>query len=86
MIFFGTCVVILSPEPMRTTISSSHFLTNYWADPERTLWLVSSTEMRGAELRIWGKIKELFNRARNIHPWLAGFLISAKVRRTYLHS
>lgn len=47
-------------------------LMDYWAFPDKTLWLVSSTEYRGCELRIWGEIKTLFNRARERHPWLAG--------------
>lgn len=38
-------------------------LVDYWCFPEQTLWLVSTTEGRGSELRVWGVIKDLFNRA-----------------------
>lgn len=47
-------------------------LIDYWADPYKTLSLVSTTEGRGAELRIWGAIKDLFNQARARHDYLAG--------------
>lgn len=57
---------------------SKFILTDYWARPEKTLWLISSTELRGAELRIWGAIKNLFNVAKNIHPWLAGNVLESK--------
>ena len=47
-------------------------LVDYWAAPDKTLSLVSTTEGRGSELRIWGDIKDLFNRAREQWPELAG--------------
>ena len=47
-------------------------LTDWWAFPSETLWLVSSTEYRGADLRIWGDIQLLFNRALRRHSWLPG--------------
>lgn len=43
-------------------------LIDYWAFPQETLWLVSSTDLRGLELRVWGDIKDLFNRARERWP------------------
>lgn len=47
-------------------------LTDWWAYPDETLWLISSTEYRGADLRIWGDIQLLFNRAKKLHDWLPG--------------
>jgi hypothetical protein len=47
-------------------------LLDYWADPDNTLWLVSTTEGRGSELRIWGVIKDLFNAARERFDFLDG--------------
>lgn len=47
-------------------------LVDYWAAPDQTLSLVSTTEGRGAELRIWGAIKDLFNQGRERHDWLEG--------------
>lgn len=47
-------------------------LVDYWAAPDKTLWLVSTTEGRGSELRIYGVIKDLFNEARQTFDWLQG--------------
>lgn len=38
-------------------------LMDYWIYPDKTLSLVSTTEGRGSELRVWGTIKDLFNEA-----------------------
>lgn len=66
-------VILLGCGDSNKTFSMSRFiLTDWWAFPDKTLWLISSTEYRGAELRIWGKIKELFNEARRNHDWLPG--------------
>lgn len=65
--------VMLGSGDSNKTYSMARFvLCDWWIFPHRTLWLVSSTELRGAELRILGKLKELFNRARRLHPWLPG--------------
>lgn len=45
----------------KTRIMGKFALLDWWAFPDDTLWLVSSTEYRGAEMRIWGDIKYLFN-------------------------
>lgn len=47
-------------------------LTDWFSFPDITLWLISSTEYRGADLRIWGDLQLLFNRARRLHTWLPG--------------
>ncbi len=62
----------------KTYSISKYIITDWWADPMKRLWLVSSTEKRGAELRIWGKIKEFFNRARKRFPWLPGKVLESK--------
>jgi len=56
----------------KTYSMARYILTDWWAWPNETLWLISSTEYRGADLRIWGDIKLLFNRAMEAHPWLPG--------------
>jgi len=68
-------VMMGSSDSNKTYATARYVLTDYWAHPNNTLWMASSTEMRGAELRIWGKMKELFNRARALHPWLAGRIL-----------
>lgn len=47
----------------KTYTMSKIALVDYWCYPETTLWLISTTEGRGSELRIWGCIKDLFNAA-----------------------
>ncbi len=70
--------VFMGPGDSNKTYSKSKFvLTDWWADPDRTLWIVSSTELRGAELRIWGMLKQLFNRARQLHPDLPGKVLES---------
>jgi hypothetical protein len=71
--------VIIGPgDAGKTYPVSKHVLVDWWAYPDNTLWLLSSTELRGAELRIWGTLKQLFNRARRIRPWLVGNVLESK--------
>lgn len=48
----------------KTYMLSKYPLIDYWAFPDCTLTMVSSTDIRGLELRVWGTIKDLFNRAQ----------------------
>lgn len=68
--------IFLGPASSNKTYGASKFaLTDYFLEPEKTLVLVSSTEGRGLELRIWGKIKQLHQRALVRYPWLPGKII-----------
>jgi hypothetical protein len=70
--------ILLGPaDSSKTDVMSKFVDIDWWALPEKTLWLVSSTELRGAELRIWGRIKQLFNRARARFPWLPGSVLES---------
>lgn len=72
-------VSIMGPGDSNKTFAVSKFvLIDWWCFPENTLWLLSSTELRGAELRIWGAIKQLFNRGREKNPWLPGTVLESK--------
>lgn len=62
----------------KTFLMARYVLCDWWAHSKNTLWMVSSTELRGAELRIWGVIKSLFNRARELHPMLPGTVLDSK--------
>jgi hypothetical protein len=71
--------VMMGASDCGKTYSGSKFvLMDWWAFPEETLWMVSSTELRGAELRVWGTLKQLFNRARKLHPELPGSVLESK--------
>ena len=56
----------------KTYTMSKIALVDYWCFPNDTLTLVSTTEGRGSELRIWGCIKDLFNQARNAGHDISG--------------
>lgn len=71
-------VIFMGCGDSNKTYSMSRFiLVDYWVFPHDTLWLISSTEYRGAELRIWGKIKELYNRGKRRHPGLSGHVLDS---------
>jgi hypothetical protein len=54
-------------------------LVDYWASPNDTLTLVSSTGMRELKLRIWGDITSLFKEAKERYPWLPGKMSNTQV-------
>lgn len=72
-ILFNDVTVLMGPGDSAKTYTASRWaMIDYWAWPNETLTIVSSTESRGLELRIWGAIKELFNRAKDRFEWLPG--------------
>lgn len=56
-------VIMGSSDSSKTDTMAKIVLTDYWCHPDKTLWLMSTTEGRGSELRVWGHTKDLFNRA-----------------------
>lgn len=63
----------------KTHTALSRFgLTDYFVFPNETLILMSSTDIRGLELRVWGDIKDMLGRAKDRYPWLAGNAVDAK--------
>lgn len=52
-------------------------LTDYFIWPNDTLTLVSSTDLRGLQLRVWGNIKQLFSEAKARHPWIPGNVVES---------
>ena len=72
-------LVLMGPADSNKTYASARYvLCDYWAFPNNTLWMFSTTEQRGAELRLWGKMKELINRARERYSWLPGRVLESK--------
>lgn len=71
--------MVLGPkDSSKTFTSAAYALTDYFCFPQTTLTLVSSTDIRGLELRVWGAIKDLFNQAKERHPWVPGNCIESK--------
>lgn len=73
-------VLMGSKDANKTYSMSRLVLCDWWCFPNETLWLISSTEYRGSELRIWGTIKGLYNRAKTRYPDLEGHVLE------YLHA
>lgn len=70
---------ILGPKDSgKTRTSSKYTLTDYYCFPEETLVLMSSTDLRGMELRIWGDLKSLHERARDRFEWVSGHVLDSK--------
>lgn len=65
-------VLLGCSDSSKTFSMAKIILVDYWAWPDDTLWLVSTTEGRGSELRVWGVIKDLFNEARREYDFLPG--------------
>src|SRR6266545_2869211 len=69
---------IMGAHDSSKTHSLSRFaLTDYFFSPEDSLILMSSTGIRGLELRAWGEIKDLFNLAKEIWPDAPGFPVDS---------
>lgn len=62
----------------KTAMAAWEFLLEYYCRPHDTLVLVSSTDLRGLELRVWGEIKMRHEQAIEKFPWLPGHLIDSK--------
>lgn len=62
----------------KTAVAGFEYLLEYYASPNDTLVLISSTEIRSLELRVWGEIKMLHELAKERYPMLPGYLIDSK--------
>lgn len=67
-----------SRDSSKTRTVSKRTLIDYWCFPEETLTLMTSTNIRGLELRVWGDIKSLHDRAKERFEWLAGNVVDSK--------
>lgn len=71
--------VLLGPASSGKTHDSAwNYLCEYYCFPDETCVLVSSTDIRGLELRVWGEIKSLHERATQRFDFLPGYLIDSK--------
>lgn len=71
--------VLLGPGSSGKTHEAAwNYLCEYFCFPDETLVMVSSTDIRGLELRVWGEIKMLHEKAVDRFPELQGTLIESK--------
>lgn len=57
----------------KTRTISKYALTDYFCFPDDSLYLLSSTTLQGVQLRVWGDVKSLFARAKEVWPSCPGF-------------
>lgn len=62
----------------KTATAAWQYMVDYYCSPNDTLVLVSSTDMRGLDLRVFGEIKMRHESAIARFPWLPGHLIDSK--------
>lgn len=67
----------------KTYSMSAHALITFWVFPRTSLSLVSSTDKRSLEQKIWGRgIKTLFNRGKARFDWLDGYVLESAMAIT----
>src|SRR6185503_11823699 len=57
----------------KTHVMARYALTDYFCFPRDTLILMSSTDIRGLELRVFGEVKSLFEAAKEVWPEAPGY-------------
>lgn len=61
------------------TALSRYAITDYVCFPHETLILMSSTHAQGIQLRVYGDVKDLLSRAKDIRAWLPGNIVESKL-------
>lgn len=76
----NTITVITGPKDTgKTHVALVRYgLTDYFAHPDNTLIIVSSTTLAALEGRVWGDMKSMFQKAKNRYEWLPGFPLESK--------
>jgi hypothetical protein len=62
----------------KTRTVSKWLLCDYYCHPQETLILMTSTDTRGLELRLFGDLKSLHERAKNRYPALPGNVVDSR--------
>jgi len=71
--------VLMGPGSSGKTHAAAWFrLCQYYVFAEACCLLISSTDLRGLQLRVWGEIKMLHTRAKERFPDLPGHLVESK--------
>jgi len=71
-------VLLGSKDSGKTHGMTKFGLTDYFCFPDNTLIIVSSTDIRSLEGRVWGDIKSMFARAKERYDWLPGVVLDSK--------
>lgn len=79
----SVCVILGPGSCGKTNAGAWIALTQWFANPQETVVLVSSTDMRGLRLRVWGELATLWEQAVNKFNWLPGHMLDSKLAITY---
>lgn len=75
--------VLMGPGSSGKTHEASWInLCEYFCFPEETCILVSSTDIRGLKLRVWGEISKLWSEAIKKYDYLPGHMLDSKLAIT----
>lgn len=77
------CVLLGPGSSGKTNAGAWIGLVQWLANPEETCVLVSSTDMRGLRLRVWGELTTLWEQALAKYPWLPGHMLDSKLAITF---
>lgn len=75
-------VLMGSASSGKTYLMNTHALIDFFCFPRNSLSLVSSTDSRSLESRIWGRMKQQYNRAKRRYPELPGYVLESKMAIT----
>jgi hypothetical protein len=79
----STVTVLMGPGSSGKTHEASWiYLVEYFCFPQETCVLVSSTDIRGLRLRVWGEIAMLWEMATKRYDFLPGNLLDSKLAIT----
>lgn len=71
------CVLLGPGSSSKTHSAAWVHLCRYFCDPENTCVLVTSTDMRGLKLRVWGEIATLWEKAVSRFDYLPGNMLDS---------
>lgn len=72
------CVFLGPASSNKTYLFVAKALIDFWVFPRTSLAVLSTTDIVSLERKIWGRLKNMFNRGRKNHPKLAGFVLDSK--------
>lgn len=76
--------VLMGPKSSAKTHEAAWYgLCKWFSDPENTCILVSSTDIRGLKLRIWGEITGLWQEALERFDFLPGHVLDSRIAITF---
>lgn len=75
-------VLVGSASSAKTHTMSCHALITFFANPQNSFGMISSTEKRSLEIKVWGRVKGLYNRAKRRFPHLPGYVLDSMMAIT----